>query len=106
MECCRQESEAMATYLIRKLEQFTRLSSADKEALERAAALNIRQLRPREDLIHEGDKPRHINLILEGWASRYKVLEDGRRQITAFLVPGDLCDLRMFILREMDHSIA
>jgi len=28
------------------------------------------------------------------------------RQISAFLVPGDLCDLRMFILKEMDHSIS
>ena len=95
----------MATYLIRKLEQFTKLSSADKEALERVAALKIRQLRPREDIIREGDKPKQLNLILEGWACRYKVLEDGRRQITAFLVPGDMCDLRMFILKEMDHSL-
>jgi CRP-like cAMP-binding protein len=95
----------MATYLIRKLEQFTRLSSEDKEALERAAALKVRQLRPREDIIHEGDRPQQVNLILEGWAYRYKILGDRRRQISAFLVPGDLCDLRMFILKEMDHSI-
>jgi len=95
----------MASYLIRKLEQFTTLSATDKEALESAAALKVRQLRSREDIIHEGDRPTHINLILEGWACRYKILEDGRRQITAFLVPGDMCDLRMFILKEMDHSI-
>jgi CRP-like cAMP-binding protein len=95
----------MATHLIRKLEQFTKLSSEDKEALDKAALLNIRQLHPREDIIHEGDKPNRVNLILEGWAYRYKVLEDGRRQITAFLVPGDICDLRMFILKEMDHSV-
>ena len=96
----------MASHLIRKLEQFTQLSSTDKKALEEAAALKVRQLRPREDIIREGDKPRHVNLILEGWACRYKVLEDGRRQITAFLIPGDMCDLRVFILKEMDHSIA
>ncbi len=95
----------MATYLIRKLEQFTKLSSADKQALEKASALKVRQLRPREDIIHEGDRPKWVNLILEGWACRYKTLEDGRRQITAFLIPGDLCDLRMFILKEMDHSL-
>jgi CRP-like cAMP-binding protein len=95
----------MAGPLIAKLEQFTRLSSADKNALERAASLKTRRLQPREDLIREGDRPQQMHLILEGWACRYKVLEDGRKQITAFLVPGDLCDLRMFILREMDHSI-
>jgi CRP-like cAMP-binding protein len=32
-------------------------------------------------------------------------MEDGRRQVIAFLLPGDLCDLNIFILREMDHSI-
>ena len=61
--------------------------------------------RPKEDIIHEGDEPRHVNLILEGWACRYKYLEDGRRQIMALLLPGDICDLRMFILTQMDHSI-
>jgi CRP-like cAMP-binding protein len=96
----------VATYLISKLEQFTRLSSDDKRALEHAAAQKVRRLRPREDIIREGDKPRQANLILDGWACRYKVLEDGRRQIQAFLVPGDLCDTRMFILKQMDHSVA
>jgi len=96
----------MATYLIRKLEQFTRLSTEDKRALDRAASLKIRQLGPREDVIQEGDAPRQINLILEGWACGYKVLEDGRRQITNLLIPGDICDLRMFVLKRMDHSIA
>jgi CRP-like cAMP-binding protein len=33
------------------------------------------------------------------------VLEDGRRQVVAYFVPGDLCDLRVFILKRMDHSI-
>ncbi len=36
---------------------------------------------------------------------RYKVLPDGQRQIMAFFVPGDFCDLNVFILDQMDHSI-
>lgn len=94
-----------ATRLIRKLEQFTTLSRDDKQALERAASTKLRRLDPREDVIREGDRPRQINLIVDGWAYRYKVLDDGRRQIVAFLVPGDLCDMRMFILKQMDHSV-
>jgi len=95
----------MAIHLIRKLEQFSSLSAEDKHALEQAAALKVRRLGPREDIVYEGEKPRHLSLILEGWACRYKTLEDGRRQIEALLIPGDLCDLRMFILKQMDHSI-
>lgn len=93
-------------HLIRKLEQFTKLSGDDKRALEQAASLSVRRLRPREDIIREGDRPRLVNLVLDGWGCRYKVLEDGRRAITAFLVPGDVCDIRVFILKQMDHSIA
>jgi CRP-like cAMP-binding protein len=33
------------------------------------------------------------------------MLEDGRRQIVNFAIPGDLCDLNLFILDRMDHSI-
>lgn len=95
----------MANPLLRKLERFTKLSADDREALDRLASQRVRRRRQREDIIHEGDKPDHVNLILEGWACRYKMLADGRRQILAFLVPGDLCDLHVYILREMDHSI-
>ena len=44
-------------------------------------------------------------IILEGWAVRYKVLPSGSRQIMAFLMPGDACDLHIGMLAEMDHSI-
>ncbi|WP_229742419.1 Crp/Fnr family transcriptional regulator [Sphingobium sp. YBL2] len=30
--------------------------------------------------------------VQEGWACRYRLLSDGRRQITALYLPGDYCD--------------
>jgi CRP-like cAMP-binding protein len=95
----------MAAYLLRKLAQSTALSAEEKTALERATGDRIRKLGPREDIIHEGDRPKHVNVILDGFACRYKMLHDGRRQIAAFLVPGDICDMGMFLLESMDHSI-
>ena len=56
-------------------------------------------------MISQGDRTGGVKLLLEGFACRYKTLEDGRRQIVAYFVPGDLCDLRVFILKRMDHSI-
>ena len=47
-----------------------------------------------------------MHVVLEGLACRYKVLPDGRRQILAFLVPGDPCDLDVFLLPRLDHSLA
>ena len=90
--------------LIQKLEQYVRLSSDDRGALA-SLVQTVRTLRARQDVIREGEKPEVVNLILEGWACRYKLLEDGRRQNISIFLPGDLCDLHVFILRQMDHSI-
>lgn len=37
----------------------------------------------------EGNVIRELLTVFEGWAFRYKLLSDGRRQIVAFLLPGD-----------------
>lgn len=90
--------------LIDKLGRFVPLNDGEREAL-RHLSLNAKQYRRGADLIAEGDKPESVFLLLEGWAFRYKHLEDGSRQIMAYLVPGDLCDVRIFLFEEMDHSI-
>ncbi len=90
--------------LLRKLFNFTRLT--DEEcAVVNDSCLDVRDFGAHEDVISQGDRTGGVKLLLEGFACRYKVLEDGRRQIVAYFVPGDLCDLRVFILRRMDHSI-
>jgi CRP-like cAMP-binding protein len=91
--------------LTRKLEAFGPLPDADKRLLDEVIR-PAHEVGPRVDLIREGDAPSHVNLILEGFACRYKMLPDGTRQIVAYLVPGDFCDLHVFILKAMDHSIA
>lgn len=90
--------------LIAKLGAASSLSSLD-EAAVRQMCSNVREVQARRDIISEGDKPEHVHVILEGWAARYKLLPDGSRQIVAFLIPGDFCDLHVTILREMDHGI-
>ncbi|CCE07982.1 putative transcriptional regulatory protein, Crp/Fnr family [Bradyrhizobium sp. STM 3843] len=92
-------------HVIRKLEHFVHLSAADRAVLNRAAAQRVRSFAARADVAREGEKPKDVHLILAGWACRYKQLDDGRRQILSFLLPGDICDLNVFILEEMDHSI-
>jgi CRP-like cAMP-binding protein len=90
--------------LIAKLETFAALDEDDREALI-AAFADVRAIRADRDIISEGEHPEHIHLVIEGWAARYKLLPDGSRQITAFLLPGDFCDLHITILPAMDHSI-
>ena len=95
----------MSNLLIRKLEAFAPLPEDDKRLLEEIVR-TVHEVGARQDLVHEGDAPTHVQLILEGFACRYKLLPDGTRQIVAYLVPGDFCDLHVFILRVMDHTIA
>jgi CRP-like cAMP-binding protein len=92
--------------VIRRLEHFLPLDPAEASAIRALTTDYVRELAPREDLAMEGEPPCYVNLVLSGCACRYKMLEDGRRQIVAFFVPGDLCDARVFILKSMDHSIA
>ncbi|MFK5600526.1 Crp/Fnr family transcriptional regulator [Methylobacterium sp. HMF5984] len=94
----------MQQVLTRKLEGFEDLSDDDRRALD-GLAPRIRQVGARVDLVREGDAPENVHLILDGLACRYKVLPDGKRQIMALLVPGDFCDLNVFILDQMDHNI-
>jgi CRP-like cAMP-binding protein len=91
--------------LIAKLESVVPLADADRRALA-ALGDDARKVPARRNLIREGDRPEHVHLMVEGWAARYKLLPDGGRQITAFLLPGDFCDLHVTLLGEMDHGIA
>jgi CRP-like cAMP-binding protein len=92
--------------LVAKLQHFTQLSAEEHRVLAQLAEHHVHGFRPREDIIREGDRPAAMSLVREGWACRYKTLEDGRRQILAFLLPGDICDFDAFVTRESDHSIA
>lgn len=87
-----------------KLERFTRLSGDDRAALAQLSR-NVRTVEARRDLICEGDKPKAVHLVIDGWASRYKTLPDGKRQIVSLFLAGDFCDVNVFILKQMDHSV-
>ena len=95
----------MQNILIRRLELFNPLSDSDKSLIQDTMK-HVRQVDDHRDIIREGDTPDDVHLIVDGFACHYKILPDGRRSIFAYLVPGDFCDLNIFILKAMDHNIA
>ena len=95
----------MYNLLTRKLASFADFSENDRIALN-ALCAESRSFKAGHDLIKEGDRPEEVCLLMEGWACRYKLLPDGGRQIMAYLIPGDLCDIHIFILKAMDHNIS
>lgn len=95
----------MSNPLTMKLEQFTRFDQNERERLNELLSYPTKTYARGQTIIDEGQKVRDIHLVLTGLAARTKFLEDGERQIMAFLIPGDLCDVEVFVLEAMDHSI-
>lgn len=91
--------------LIRKLEAFAEFDDDDRRALT-GLCVRSERMRAGRSLIREGDRPDHVRVLLDGWACRHKDLPDGERQIVAVMLPGDICDVQIFILKEMDHCIS
>lgn len=90
--------------LVVKLSRRDGLTVHEREILEQSTSA-IATYKPDEDVVREGDTADNSCLILEGWAIRAKSLADGRRQITAFHIPGDFVDLHSFLLKPMDHTV-
>ena len=90
--------------LLARLEIFADLDDVERGLLDHICR-DLRKFEPKAHIIREGDRPNQVHLIVEGWAARYKTLRNGARQIVAFLLPGDFCDLHTAVLGEMDHSI-
>lgn len=93
-----------ANPLVRKLASLADLSHDDRAVLDGMCGRPM-AVSPRTDLIREGDVPNGVYLITEGVACRYKTRRNGVRQIMAYLIPGDFCDLDVALLRQMDHAI-
>jgi CRP/FNR family transcriptional regulator len=60
---------------------------------------------PGISFLREGTRSDYLYTVLHGWAFRYKMLDDGRRQILNYALPGDMLGLQGALMREMEHSV-
>ena len=90
--------------LVNKLEQLGRLSDEERRIVQ-ATSLITRNVQADQDIARTGEHLLHCPLLIEGFACRYRTLESGQRQIMAFLVPNDICDLTGMVLRKLDYSV-
>ncbi len=89
-----------------KMEQFTAFSDMERRRLDELVSRERVDYAPKQDIIADQEHSSNCHVVLSGLACRYKLLPDGRRQIMAFLIPGDLCDAEIFVLKVMDHGVA
>lgn len=92
--------------VIRRLNALRQLSAEAVASFEVAMLEGLQHAGAGEDIISDGDPVDCVRVVLSGWLCRYKTLEDGRRQIVNFVLPGESCDAHAFLLPTIDHSIA
>lgn len=60
---------------------------------------------PGTTILMEGSNSPQLFTVLDGMGTRYKTLENGRRQVINFLFPGDFAGLQAGVMGEMSHSV-
>jgi CRP/FNR family transcriptional regulator len=73
---------------------FVKLFKADELRVDAGASF-----------LSEGAPAEHLYTVLSGWAFRYKMLDDGRRQILNYALPADMVGLQGALMHEMEHSV-
>jgi CRP-like cAMP-binding protein len=91
--------------LIRKLESIVTLTDDEREALL-DLPMQVTVINEDQDIVREGDRPSRSFVILSGFTCTLKTTGDGKRQIVAFGIPGDIPDLQGLHLKVLDISVA
>jgi CRP-like cAMP-binding protein len=91
---------------VRKIESVAlfSLSEAEREALANLP-MQVSDFDARQDIVRERDRPTRCFAVLDGIAAAYKMTDEGRRQVTAYYVPGDVPDFQSLHLEVLDCSI-
>ena len=89
---------------LRKLQRFAPLTEQEADAIVEAVA-EVRRVIAGEEIVREGSQPETCHVLLDGFVAHHKSLGTDKRQIIAFGIPGDTCDLDAFIGGRMDHSV-
>ena len=90
--------------LIRKLKEHSRLAHEDLAEIN-ALSHTLKELKPNQDLIRQGDDPNVSALVMSGMVARYHLLDNGRRQYISFHMAGDMPDSQALFIDKMDHAV-
>lgn len=89
--------------LARKLEAIFDITVHERIAIN-SLPFHVRDYAPNTDIARERDRPSQCCVVLRGVACRYKLIDNGRRQILSVHYEGDIPDLQSLHLEVMDHN--
>jgi CRP-like cAMP-binding protein len=87
-----------------RLATFPFLTQEERAAMRDCPATR-RPVRIGMELVREGDPVDTVYFLEDGWACQYTTTRDGRRQISALLLPGDICNLDALLFRQLDVGV-
>jgi CRP-like cAMP-binding protein len=65
-----------------------------------------RAIRRGDEIVRVGSSQKILTVMLSGVACRYRIANNGRRQIFAFQYPGDFCDYYRYVVPQRDDAVA
>ena len=68
-----------------RLFAYSGLDAGDRARIDALLDQRQRNIAPRRDVVSEGEVPRFVHFVLDGWGCRYRQMPDGRRQLLSLL---------------------
>lgn len=90
--------------LIARLLRFMAIDAVDLEALAQIIESD-HLVKKRQDLIIFGHEYRHLCFVREGYAIRYRLLRNGKRQVLNVVLPGDIIGFPVSFLDRSNYSV-
>ena len=89
---------------VARIDEQTDLTPGDLAALE-GLFDGEQTVRKRHDLVVDGNEYRRLCFITDGYAVRYKLLRNGKRQVLNVILPGDVVGLPSSFYRRAVYSV-
>ncbi len=85
------------------LREFCKASGKQTTIAHDGAGIHI--CRKGRSIYHQGNAGGQVHILREGWAFRFTVLPNGRRQILEFLLPGDPILLPLLLVPYLPYTV-
>lgn len=80
------------------------LDAADRNALSHACD-DIRAVNAGTNLLRQRSATNDLHILLDGWAARYRFIENGSRFIHALVLPGDTCNVDALRFDTLEYGV-
>jgi CRP-like cAMP-binding protein len=89
---------------VARLNRYIGLSESDLHSVWRLVEAEL-TVKKRRDLVVDGYEFRKLCFVEEGFAARYKLLRNGKRQIISFVLPGDVVGVPASFVEKARYSV-